>query len=475
MKKFNNSDLFTGYLKQLLHNFNLPKIKVYTKEHQKYAETHNGEESPEILSTVKADLTDYTTNSQTTASKNIRYFPYIKNGEIQEYINGEWVNLSKKNLYWAPATYNYGTKILNYTKNLKINSNIYDSYTHEYLGDYLRFQRDFLGLNLMSMYNCFSNRACDKLKLKWNINSAIDNATVTINFDTADTNYKIYMLPVKLFKKYTIAIDSEYPIEMCCGLYGDYQDTRTKFNDIPKYTYKRVTHSQFSQPFIYDLLAYTNDNTTNTLLESLDSNPNDTTKIELAQNECDLKLFIKLPVNNNSTIVVLEGDYLNWNDSYWDLNTKKSINKSVINIEHYEELADKVKLISPLQLLNLNTSEQHPFADKLIEYLIGNTITNSEEEISANISRAQKALQSNYDANKYIAKLPGFWSSDMNVLFYEFMTNNNKTRTFETSRDILGYVDKEVEKYYNAIDRDPKTGLKTTISLSNIELSEEDL
>jgi hypothetical protein len=64
-------------------------------------------------------------------------------------------------------------------------------------------------------------------------------------------------------------------------------------------------------------------------------------------------------------------------------------------------------LISPLQLLHLNTKEQHPFADRLIEYLIGNAITNSETEIYDNIRRSQKALASNYSANGYTVGLPG--------------------------------------------------------------------
>ncbi|MBP5468707.1 MAG: hypothetical protein J6Z11_05630 [Candidatus Riflebacteria bacterium] len=36
MEKFNNTTLFTGYLKQLLHNYNLPKYKVYTKDQQNW-------------------------------------------------------------------------------------------------------------------------------------------------------------------------------------------------------------------------------------------------------------------------------------------------------------------------------------------------------------------------------------------------------------------------------------------------------
>lgn len=591
MRKFNTSDLLTGYIKQLLHNFNLPKVKVYTEQHRQYMLQYMlknegkeiiNKESPEILGTLKA--------SSDNTMQNVRYFPYIKDGEIQEYINNEWKNVGDRGNIKVFRNYVYGEKILNYTKNLKINSNVYDSYTHEYLGDYLRFHRDFLNLDLMPLYNCFSNRSCDKLKLKW---SLLNETNVV--FDTTDTNFKIYMIPVKLFKKYTIAIDSEYPIEMCCGIYGDYQDTREKFSNIPRLTYKRVSNSVFSQPFLYDLLAYTDDNMTNTLIEKLTSNNSNNDLIELAQNECDLKLFIKIPVENNSTIVVLEGDYLNWNDSYyakeapkifdiadylttlptsftdsdlnkiylvnnvennytlykviknenyqlalenlgsiWGNNVKysresgqfkliednsnsaetieeayknyirgkivsqkyiayynsslkklyvpskmfiKKTNKTIINLDSVSTKKfnnTNISLKTPLQLLHLNTKEQHPFADRLIEYLIGNAITNAEDEIYDNVRRAQKALSSNYSANNYIISVPGLWSNEMKILFYEYMTTNKLTNNFETNHDILGYVDKDVEKYYQATLTDPKSKNKIKVSLSNIELEEGD-
>ena len=231
----------------------------------------------------------------------MRYIPYIKDGFIQEYIDGKWVKLGLnyseadkhiKTDYEHVHSYEYGQKILNYTKNLKITNNVYDSYTHEYLGDYLRFQRDYNGINLMPLYNCFSNRTCDRLYIK----------TSAFEFDTDKQGYKIYMLPVKLFKKYTIAVDSDAPIELCCGLYGTYQDKRAKFQGIPALTYQKITGCKFNQPFIYSKLfdsikpTNVNESTANSL-------------IELAQNEDSLKLFIKLPVNNTSTIVVLEGEY----------------------------------------------------------------------------------------------------------------------------------------------------------------------
>lgn len=84
------------------------------------------------------------------------------------------------------------------------------------------------------------------------------------------------------------------------------------------------------------------------------------------------------------------------------------MNKSIINLEYSD--ADNfghVKLISAPQLLQFNTGEQHPFADRLIGYLTGNAITNSETEIYDNVRRAQKALESNYAANNYIIDIPG--------------------------------------------------------------------
>jgi hypothetical protein len=654
MKTFNNSDLFTGYLKQLLHEFNLPKIKVYTTDHQQYRDTYKTERI-DILGTVEATPDDKTyssalSDSTSAVTRNVRYFPYIRNGEIQEYVNNEWQNIREninKTVKYRtentkattitnatplpPYRYVYGDKILNYTKNLKINSNVYDSYTHEYLGDYLRFHRDFLKLNLMPLYNCFSNRACDKLKLQWTIG---DSATV--RFNSSDPDFKIYMLPIKLFQKYTIAIDSETPIEMCCGIYGDYQDKRDKFARLPHYTYKRVAKCTFSQPFLYEGLLH---NETKTAPDFVDKLLEDTADknalIELAQNECDLKLFLKVPINNTSTIVVLEGDYRDWNGSLWDsfirqnlsitdeptkaakvgleetdggyylytlvedsknyinfitqgdrinivhnnnpktvfryeiplstmvtningidyalgvkgtsvelepypvrvsgigeketwpfvckfytddaesptmlttqpeisteanpisyklginnsnttfgthyllggltkVQERKKYNKSIINLANNLKAAQMINLVTPLQLLQFNTKEQHPFADRLIEYLIGNAITSSETEISDNVKRAQKALASNYAANNYIQGLPGIWSNEMQLLFYEYMMSNldRLPNRFGVNHDILGYVDRDVEKFYQA----PLAlgGAKREIvSLSNIELEEE--
>ena len=160
-------------------------------------------------------------------------------------------------------------------------------------------------------------------------------------------------------------------------------------------------------------------------------------EVELAANEIDLKMFIKVPATNNSTIVVLEGDYTGWSDMNLDIQSftlsaeqqrniaakrttvskimppvsgnvlyaemedtangyyyVKKTNRTIINYEKY--IADNnnfenLVLKTPLQLLRLNTTKQYPFADKLIEYLAGNVICPLDENPD-NIERVQKIV-----------------------------------------------------------------------------------
>ena len=133
MFKFNSDHILTGHIKQILSSFNLPSYRIYTTAHHKYF-VDNGVESPELADGL-----------------------YIKQGSIREYKDGKWGKDFDH--------YGYNTKYLNNTRNFIIQNNIYDSDTHEYLGNFLRFQRDYLGIDLMPLYNCFSNRVCNNLEL----------------------------------------------------------------------------------------------------------------------------------------------------------------------------------------------------------------------------------------------------------------------------------------------------------------------
>ena len=54
-------------------------------------------------------------------------------------------------------------------------------------------------------------------------------------------------------------------------------------------------------------------------------------------------------------------------------------------------------LVTPLQLLSQNTGISYPFADRLIEYLVGNAVT-PVDDISDNIKRAKKVINAKTNA-----------------------------------------------------------------------------
>ena len=593
MFKFNNNHIFTGYLKQLLASFNLPKCRVYTKELEKQQadyetniqnwksaldsreakrevlkkelesnlakinnETTPVKDLPDLkterikklkeyagcqaeIYTLKKLISNYPNIIPTTYHSNypiypstipddsqpkyptkMRYAPYLKDGYLQVYTDGEWHNCHSsfdsssshdkfhKNakIPYAQIPYSYGQKILNYTKNLQIQNTVYDYYTHEYLGDYLRFHRDFANINLMPLYNCFSNRACPHLDLSFTIGN---NYEVKFKTDQSleTALYKYYMVPVKFFKNYTIAIDSSAGIEVCCCIYDEYHNKDNDFIEIPKLTYQCFGDLQFKTPVLYTKLQ-----NLNSLLLDPKNAEND-----LCQQEENLKLILKIPANNNSSIVILEGDYTRYNDTTnskvsgdtltdsqtslllpipkdtetWEdvynrqtelltqptsevskllttLTAKKSekdptkiTNKTIINYENLdacEFLSDK--LITPLQLLRTNTGESYPCADRLVEYLVGNAIT-VNEEIKDNVVRAKTIIGANCEPEVYsIVPEDGIWEPILQCLVYDYINNTPKTNIHDINHDILGFIDKDVEKWYAA----KNNGAETTIA-----------
>lgn len=396
MIKFNDSSILSGCIKELLHSFNLPTVKI----------PQEGE------SILKDNF--------------YLYEDYIKKATVTGTFDEN--NLTDVN----KINFKFNKRINNFTKNLIVENYNYDSYTHEYLGEYLRFIRDYKNLNLMSMYNCFSNNLPKILNLK------VDS----IEFNSSDTNYKIYMVPVKFFKQYTIAIESDTPVELVCALYdkklyplGDINDDPTWYNnykDLITLSYVKKATTTFNEPFLYDL-------TSTDLHHNYEG---------ILGHEKDLKLFIKLPINNNSTITILEGKFVS-NNNCVVVEHKKQFNKTIATYDYNgEEEPDynKFNFLNKLQLLNMNTGESHPFADRLIEYLLDNSITNIEN-IPDNIARIQQKLLEKYK-NSEVGGLEsiyadGIWESKYRSNLYDIAKNEG---LLDSEFDILGYVDKDVEK-----------------------------
>lgn len=94
--------------------------------------------------------------------------------------------------------YHFGERNNKLCYNFLSSSEGYDYKTHEHLGMYLRGLRDMYDLNLMPLYNCFSNQ------LLRNIHITSDEIRKT----SADYSTKVYKVPIRFNTDYTICMNN---------------------------------------------------------------------------------------------------------------------------------------------------------------------------------------------------------------------------------------------------------------------------
>lgn len=506
MLKFNNNHIFTGYLKQLLSSVNLPCCKIYTREFMQHV-IDTGKEDPRVVDSYGV----------VSSSRPIMDVNYLKNNKICNF----YYDMQKGTSNWRTISeYHYDKdKDTNWlTRKLKSLGPVYDTTTHEYLGDFLRFLRDYYDINLMSLYNCFTNNICHNIDFNYVINDS--NVSVsssvekkTIIFDSTDASYKIYALPVKLFSEYTIAIDCNQGIELFCGFYKNSLDWSNKAKNLFSMTYKKIPKTFFNQPFIYDRLTHNywtrerelvEDAQGRKAIEKTDAETEIISRYDIINREQDLKLFIKVPSTCKSSITILEGNFSSYNDYLYtpiaqntSNNSTKNIcwsyrsNHSILNFDNKTDINNGIfKPISKLQLLAFNTYESYPFADRLIEYLTGSAIL-PIDGIKDNIKRAQKVMSNN---NHYF-KIDGLWEPKMQKIAYDYIVNAGPIKYDEATEkliderrgvhntighnakstlyDILGYIDKDIEKYYTSwkVEKDEnKKKVRAHNSIKNVDI-----
>lgn len=403
MYKFNNSNLITGFIKEFLQDFYIPTCDIWKE----------GEEQEGKL--------------------------YIKNNYFQRYLgNGQWDRV---------GNYKYGRAYLNTTTNLKIANTQYDLETHYQLGNYLRFIRDYWDLDLMGLYNCFGKEK-------------VTNLVLTLDkdrFSTNDSNYVYYSVPVRLNKDYTIALSSNKPIEFACILYDNVlindnvknHETGEQIEDLyvseemANKSFKKVNSPSFFQPFLFS--------TKGLLTKDLE--------YSCKSRDKKLKLIIKVPQDFKSSVVILEGDFRNctstqigkfkeshtYEDEYGNLlidsnqNTLRFINNYNLTFEGNTVKQNSMRL----SLLQVNDNTSYPFADKLVEFLVGNVICQTDT-CEENVKRVQNAIYNSLLGYK------GLWNDGIRnkimATLYRASTEDAKLKKLmNNTLDLTFYVDKDIE------------------------------
>lgn len=428
IQEFFKSTIISKYIKYLLSNTPLPIIPltepdkylikdcIYIDKQQIIKCTKSG-----YYSDLNLNFKPLTPSQDLTVTSKTNYL-IKQNPATLDYVTSSLTptnSLVKINPTEYLATYDiintidYDKFIPGLTQKFISTTSYYDEITHKFLGDYLRLIKNRYNLNLMSLYNCFNYKIGEEVYIEENTNTDGERYTLTNN---VNDRYKMVLVPIKFNTTYTVALDSALPILIKGIIYDNGlipwssdTDTRLWLSDTLSDKVIKYSSTQFSKPFTYRL-------------------PN--TMVMQQNYESKLYLGIQLPKEYNSTIVVLEGDYTRI--------PQKNIADIAITNTNNENIDKTLRTIP--SLLTVNDGAQHPFSEKLISYLIRNTIDN-RDTIDENVSGVEDKLG-------YRPTYKDVWDNKLRYILYDRYTSITNKDINKT--DILGFVDIDIE---NALDK----------------------
>lgn len=399
----NDDSMYVGQIKQILSSFNLPRCGKHVQGRYYLAGQH-----------------------------------YIRDGWLYS------VTKSGKDIADDVKTVSYsiGDEVPGITGTLQPTSSIYDSKTHAYLGNYLRFLRDFVGIDLMGLYNCNAYDMPGSMSAKHPDYSGI-------SFSTDDSGYFLMMVPVRWGMKYTVAIDWHGPLEMACAHFGN---GALLDRSMIEGTYKKVSGPRFNHPFIYE--------------------PGDCPDLG-DDKESELKLFFKIPASCTSSLVVLEGDFTKCSSDNMYMADNASMGMllggyapSACDVQENDSLAvncQSFDYVTKNQLLSMNLGSKALLADRLVEYL-SLQVVSPMDDILTNMKRLQRTLLNKFGG--YSVKEYGRWDDSMREAIYRYLWS---TGLIHKKEDLLAYFDKDVERSIGGLaslsdsDGSQKTFAKGTV------------
>ena len=327
------------------------------------------------------------------------------------------------------SPYKFGSSYPGFTSTYYSINDGYDSKTHYYLGNYLRCIRDLHDINLMPFYNCYNGEYVTDI--------TIDSTTKTIiQSDPNVRGKKVISIPVKFGETYSIFIDCSTQVEIMCGFYGNkgyISPTQTPAVEIKtENKYVNLRYTSFRDGFTYT-----------------------TPKPEKSTYPYTrfFRMFIQLPLNIESSIVVLEGNYTTKNIAYSIVEIpldKKNEKKLTVAMDNFPtKVRQSQTLLSDLSLNQISSTVSYAFSDRLIEYLTHNVIT-SEETITQNILRVQQYASSLINAKlnhtepfNMSLSTPDVWDTKLQTYLFNLA---KESKYIQNKLDLTGYVDKDVEQ-----------------------------
>ena len=319
--------------------------------------------------------------------------------------------------------YVFGKFYPNITSNYHSRESYYSTSMHEALGRYLRFVRDLTDLDLLPLYNCYSNKYLHNQQLS--LITVEGKNLVTINQST-DTD--IILIPVQNNKKYQLSFDAR--------------------GAVVYYT-----------TFLYDGESFLQDSHSNTLTR-IDTSFSAPVTVDIAvegltwEQQRYLHLAIQVPTDLTSSIVVVER-------------------------------FGKFDVFQNLQLTARNRHYQFAYSDKLFSYLLGHVIV-PNYEFQTSIEELQDKLCSESFLTKFGSKvgaknreevlknypnwITGTFTTGEGSLqhfIYNAFRNEellyNDTHMYEPIRDFAGYIDADVEHLININGTLKKTNEISTV------------
>lgn len=316
------------------------------------------------------------------------------------------------------SRYNFGEKYSNLTNNYIPTESYYSSELHEYLGEYLRAYRDTYRIDLMGLYNCFSNRLISKVSLPMEVredtasdsNEKVTTFTTWYKFSAPNDSYKITCFPIKFNMEYKIkiygAISGNITLQPIFYHRGDY--LRLSFSQSDPIVFKPET-AVYDNNLTYELK----------LAEALDKL---TSEYELPAGE-DRASFEKYLISNEKYL------YL-----FVQVPKSQDLQISVIEEAEYFQIVNNT-------LLNLRVNYNVPFSDRLLEFLTDSVIT-PRDVIKQDITRVQTILMSDDFKKKYYREL-------LNSPLY----TPGKSSTPESATSVEKDISSVLNGHYNKLKR----------------------